>query len=479
MELSTSTQEALVCLLCYDGKSAGTVEATVPADSFDPVFRELARSAIKFRNEYKQVPGEHTLDLVEECGNKEPDKAEFFERVFESLQSIRDGVNAEYVLKQAHTFARFQRLKVAMRDSLDELGKDDEQGLQEAEAVLARALKPTADNTIDLGVDVFRDPLRTIQFLEQPDEPFEVGIDYADKLGLGPRRKQLHLLMGLSGRGKSWWLIHLAKTAVQFHRRVLYVSLELGERSITQRLLMSLFGFTKTPRSVDTLRLRKKGGRLRSFVTETLEERPALFAEGSATMLRRVLDRNHYRGRLLVRSFASLSMQQLIAHLDLLEYREHFVPDLLLVDYPDLMTWRGNYKEPYQGSMEVYRELRALAVERNIAVAAVTQSNRAGVGKALLDESNMGGDIGKYQLSDVCITYNQTDAERAMGLARLYWAKGRDDADKFTILVTQQYGMGQFVLDSHLMDRSAARLLEEALGSRDGDLEVDDDDGAE
>ena len=479
MELSTSTQEALVCLLCYDDKSAGAVEAAVPADSFDPVFRELARAACKFRNEYKQVPGEHTLDLVEECGNKDPDRAEFYERVFESLQAVRDGVNADYVLRQANTFARYQRLKVSMRDALDELGKDDETGLQQAEAVLARALKPTANTTIDLGVDVFRDPLRTIQFLEAPDEPFETGIEYVDKLGLGPRRKQLHLLMGLSGRGKSWWLIHLAKTAVQYHRRILYVSLELGEKSITQRLLMSLFSFTKTPRHVDTTRLVTKKGQLRGFRQQTLEGLPALFANNSDAKLRRVLERNQYRGRLIVRSFSSLSVQQLIAHLDLLEYREHFVPDMVLIDYPDLMQWKGNYREPYQGSMEVYRELRALAVERNFALPVVTQSNRAGVGKALLDESNMGGDIGKYQLSDVCVTYNQTDAERALGLARLYWAKGRDDADKFTILVTQKYDMGQFVLDSHLMDRSAARLLEEELGRRDSDLEVDDEDGTE
>jgi hypothetical protein len=101
----------------------------------------------------------------------------------------------------------------------------------------------------------------------------------------------------------------------------------------------------------------------------------------------------------------------------------------------------------------VYKELRGIAVERNIAVGIVSQSNRAGSKVKKLTEANIGEDFSKIQTTDTAFFYNQTDQELKLGLARIEVAKTRNEAGHFEVLISQNYNTGQFCLDSSMVDR--------------------------
>jgi hypothetical protein len=154
---------------------------------------------------------------------------------------------------------------------------------------------------------------------------------------------------------------------------------------------------------------------------------------------------------IIIKEFPSghLTVLQLRVYLDNLETSEKFVPDLLIVDYPDLLKLdKDNYRLDLD---EAFKELRGLAVSRNIALAAVSQSHRSAAKAKQVGVENVAEAYSKIAHSDVVLTYTQTPAENKLGLARLHVAAGRNDKDKFTVVISQAYNTGQFIVDSSLM----------------------------
>jgi replicative DNA helicase len=162
----------------------------------------------------------------------------------------------------------------------------------------------------------------------------------------------------------------------------------------------------------------------------------------------------------------SLTAGALEGALDRLERERGFVPDMIAVDYGDLMRVDTNNFRISIG--DAFLQLRRIATERDAAVVTATQSNRGGARATLVTESDVAEDFSKIATADWAITYSQSAAERALSLARLYVAAGRDAEDKVTAVVAQSYARGQFCLDSaHLPDKWTA-LLSQATGETDG-----------
>src|SRR6185436_14202132 len=126
------------------------------------------------------------------------------------------------------------------------------------------------------------------------------------------------------------------------------------------------------------------------------------------------------------------------AYLDNLEATEKFVPDLLIVDYPDLMDLQAGKSGQYRhGLAEVYKNLRGVSVSRNMALAVPTQINRAGSGAKYVGRKNVSEAYSKIADADVVISYSQTELEHKLHLARLAVIAGRNDADNITVVVSQ------------------------------------------
>ena len=185
--------------------------------------------------------------------------------------------------------------------------------------------------------------------------------------------------------------------------------------------------------------------------------------------LKRRLAKFHARRNLLIKQFptSQLTHQQLVAYLDALQSVHHFTPDLLIVDYHKLMALDVRNLRLELGA--AYERLRGLAVERNMAVGIAAQMNREAVKATQSDESHVGEDISIMGTSDVAVFYNQTEAEHELGTARLWMAKGRDDRSRYSVLITQAYEIGQFVLTSHALTHEYWMLLNERRKASDYD----------
>ena len=478
MKLTGAIQEALLALLCFDDSAGGGafVRGLVAPDSFDAFYCDLADAAGDFIQRYGTVPGEHTLDLIDALSKRRPDNAKMYARLFESVELTAAGVNREYVLKHAREFVRMQLIRAGATELVDCLERDDSEALREAEKILIRMRTEQVD-LFEPGT--FLHERSALRFLDDDYEAFPTGIKLLDNRRLGPARKRLHLFLAALGRGKSWWLVHLAKIALMHRLRVLVVTLEMSEEEYACRLLQSAFSLTKREGEARFFNIVPPNDGAPINFAETALRRPSMsdhdIGEFLAKKQRRMLAR---RPPLLIKEFPSgkLTIPQLEAFLSGLE-GTGFLPDLILVDYVDLMDWRSVSPDKRIGIGENTVGLRGIAGERNMAVASCSQSNRTGAKAKRVDETHMGEDWSKGQTTDILLTYSQTRAERFLKLARLYVAKARTDEDKFEFLISQCYSIGQFVIDEHPMVAGVFDEIKYMAETEGGDGYEDDDEG--
>jgi len=456
VKLTTAIQEALLTLLCYDNEPRGChfVAALVPSLTFDPHFREIAEAAEDYVKKFDRPPGDHTLDLIDTLCEKTPDVADIYRRIFDSMEMTKDGLNREYVLSHATRFCRFQRLKRGMTKAVELLQDESEENLEEAEKQLRESLQASSD-LFAPGI-ILADSRASLAFLDKQHESFPTGIPQLDIPKLGPGRKRLHVLSALPGRGKSWWLIHLGKIALMHGYRVCHVTLEMSEDEVCQRYMQSLFSVSKREgqqHSKNTFELDELG-RFVSWRGERIKGRPTLTDKGIRRVLEKKLKPLTRKPPLIIKEFPTgdLTVRQLEGYLDGLEGALGFIPDLLLVDYADLMRLEARNYRFDLGIL--YKDLRGLGVKRNLGVATASQANREAVNTRTIDTHDIAEDFSKVATADVLITYNQSPEEHELGLARLFVAKGRTDVDKFSVLISQAYSLGQFCLDSVRMSGS-------------------------
>ena len=150
-------------------------------------------------------------------------------------------------------------------------------------------------------------------------------------------------------------------------------------------------------------------------------------------------------------------------YLDLLEKQDKFIPDEIIIDYPDLMYINPERLRIDTGA--VYKNLRGLGVTRNAAVVAVSQSNRESETAKVVRGYHATEDWSKLGTADNVYTISRTKEEKLIGLARVFAEKGRNaERDQFMVLIAQNYMIGQFAIDSVYMTEDISTEAEQATG---------------
>lgn len=466
MNLTSGVQEALLTLSCFDDDTRGgaIVFGLIKASQFDPYYKDIAQACEEYRAKYKKAPKDHTFDIVESLKAKREDDAEVFDKIYESMIATKDELNRDFIISKAQTFQRNQRLKLGLARAVTLLQNGTEDSVNEAESVLAASLKNSND-LFRIGLD-WTDTRESLAFFDDEDPALLTGIPQLDRYNLGPSKGTIHLFMALPNRGKTWYLINLAKQSLMIGKTVLHLTLEMSETKIAQRYIQSMLGVSKRDDPVSVARFRTDSdGKFLDFDIEDFKPKLSFNHPNARSKLTKALKKRRGRGKLIIRQFPSgqLTVKELANYLDCLESRA-IKPDLILVDYADLMSVSSGNLRVDLGRL--YVELRGVAVERNVAIATATQANRSAESAKLLTREHLAEDFSKVATVDTMITYSQTQAESDLGLARLYVDKARDDVNQFTTLISQSYETGQFCLDSAGM---VSKYWREVENETDGD----------
>src|SRR5258708_5629505 len=345
--LSSSLQESIITALAFSEDTRESLWMTISPEQFEEPYRDIAARCIQFRERFGKPPGrEHIDDVFSHIlENPKDRRQQLYTRLLMGLIDQVEGLNIEYVVSRVTAFIRQRTLKAAIQESADlyeQISTRDDVA-ERVEEILSKALT-TKLESYDAGT-FMDDESKALSFLDADDEDYlAMGIPALDNRRICPVRKELILFMGPRGSGKSWWCINLCKQASRQRWRTLYVSLEMSEKRLMQRLYQSFFGVAKRDDAYVrmSLQLDNDNGMLLDMHIEHEKPKHNFRQNDIRHYLKQEMRRQGTRLHgIIVKQFPTggLTMRGLEAYLDQLEAVHNFVPDLLIVDYPDLMHY--------------------------------------------------------------------------------------------------------------------------------------------
>ena len=450
----SNLQLELLALLSFHDKEGEQVRAAFDLELYDqkPIQR-LAKKIYSFYDNFHTAPKTHIGDIFKDfmVGEQRP----LYEDLYSRLMEMKDNVNVEYTLSKFNEFLSRQVLSKGIEEAY---GAMENGNLEEAKKILNTASKHSATFT-DLGLDIADSPEAI--YKEQPDREFTTGIAELDMREFYPARQELMLIIGLMGKGKTWMLVHMGVHNLRMKKKILHISLEMGSRKVAERYIRSLFKLTHNKGAsvpITNISATPTGDYIFS---ERVETRPGMWDADTKETLETSLSGQH--NRLIIKEFPPrvLTIPRLEAYIDALEQQKAFIPDMLIVDYPDLFAFNPS-KELRQEIGEVTMQLRRISKERNIAVIGVSQSNRGGASKDVLTEKDLSEDFSKGFTADRIASFNRTEEEEDKNVARIRVLKNRDNARPGDVIIAQALDIGQFsvasVMHSEYYDNLKAQL---------------------
>ena len=312
---------------------------------------------------------------------------DFFARIFDS-----EVEGSEYVKATSLDFCRKQKLKEAM---LHSVGLLQTASFDEISKVINDALKLGASN--DFGYDYLKDFEKRFEIRAR--NPISTGwteIDAICKNGLG--KGELGVVIAPTGAGKSMVLVHLGSQAVKAGKTVLHYTLELSETVI--------------------------GTRYDSCITGVPLNDVFSFKE---MIYEKVTDLD---GALIIKEYPtkSASTNTLRAHVEKLRNRG-IEPDLIIVDYADLLRPISGLREKRHELETIYEQLRGLAQEFECPIWTASQTNRSGLNAEVITMEAISEAFNKCFVSDFIFSVSRTAEDKVANTGRMFIAKNRNGPD--------------------------------------------------
>lgn len=468
MRLQGALEENVLTILCWHPVHAPDLTLRLRPELFSSrTYRRIAETAFEYIAKYSQPPGRHLPDLMEDALRK-GEEGKLLNQTIDAMDRLYKEIQADYVMAEIDHFVRKREMTMALEAASEALQQDD---LQKAQDALYEQNVITSPHTPGIWLT---DAPRMLSVLDQHDDDFiSCGVDALDDRGVHLEPKTMTVLIAPPKRGKSWWLIEVGKRALMHGKSVLHITLENSEQLTARRYMQALFSMTKD-----------KAQQIRSAVFIKDEQGYPVsvdfnnrMTEGLKTTPRARLARRlrgfSTRARFLIKEFptATLSIPSLNAYLDVLSRQHNFRPDVLLIDYPDLMAIDKNNLRVALG--QTFQQLRGIFVARNIAGATVTQGGRVASTAHTVTSNMVAEDFSKIATADTILTYSQSMEERRAGIARIMVAEARDAEDKWIAAISQNYATGQFCLDSAFLTEVLEKELNRVTGaSGEADEEV-------
>lgn len=353
----------------------------------------------------------------------------------QALLSADDFRDNEYVRNQIVEWARKQTFRSAMDAAIEawNSGKEDEaMRLMDARISEMNAIRL---DFVDRGwfFEELDERQERRAFIARGEDYFPLGIDPIDqRMYGGLSYTELEIPFGYSGVGKSFYCVHRGFVATRMRRKVLHLVLEGGRKKIEDRY---------EARYSNTLYRAVRSGDFDAKALYTIQREYAIYRRG-----------------LVLRGFADVREWQVTItdiKAELGELRNTgWVPDLIIVDYGDLVWAEGDNATDRQKN--AFRQLKTLAEQsefrghKGYAICAPAQAQRPKEGAErkthVLQPSQVADCYEKTRIADVVISINRTDWEQENQRARLYLGKYRDNEDHLLVRIETDYTYGGFAV---------------------------------
>lgn len=316
------------------------------------VFEEISKFVEKFNNRPTKQALSIELDKRKDLNDDE------FKKVLEVVETLSDAeVDLNWLVETTEKFCKEKAVYNAVLESIKIIdGKDKQKQIDAIPDVLSDALAVAFDQHI--GHDYVDDGEDRYEFYHKKEEKIEFDLDYFNKITKGGLpQKTLNVALAGTGVGKSLFMCHFASTLLMQGKNVLYITLEMAEEKIAERIDANLMNVTM----------------------DELRQLPKKMFEDRLTKIQ-----SKTKGRLIIKEYptASAHAGHFRALIKELALKKSFKPDIIFVDYLNICAssrFKGNANVgSYFYIKAIAEELRGLAVENNLPIVSATQTTRGG-----------------------------------------------------------------------------------------------------
>jgi len=374
-------------------------------------------------------------------------KQETQEQYITYTQRIKeiDEPNKDYVLSRLSTFVRQQEFDIALEQAaeLSVAGS-----LDEAELVMQNALKQGIES-VDIGID-YLGQSGVYRFLHGDGLEFLMKTDITelDKLIGGLYRGSFVIIMGPYKGMKSWFCQFLAVSALLRGLKVLHVSHENSLGLTEKRYDMMVGSLIDEKLNNDSLDIEfnqiDENGHL-----ELCKETRGSVNDSSAVMNARS-KLTVFGGKLIIKKYPMglCNMRELERHINYLEAYEHFIPDVIINDYADIMA-PLDYKQDTRNQInETYMYHKRIADERNILMITPSQVTNEANKRGRIHKTDAAEDKRKLGNVDLALAIGQTAQEKELNQGEISVIANRNGPEGIGCRIGSCLEMGQF----HLWD---------------------------
>jgi len=316
------------------------------------VFEEIN----KFMEKYGNQPTKEALSI--ELDNRKDLTDEEFKSILTIVETLSDAqVDMQWLVDTTEKFCKDKAVYNAILNGIQIIeGKDKEHTAEAIPSILSEALAVAFDQNV--GHDYVEDGENRYEFYHKKEEKLEFDLDYFNRITKGGiPQKTLNIALAGTGVGKSLFMCHMAASTLMQGKNVLYITLEMAEERIAERIDANLMNITMD----DLHELPKKmfTDRLSKIQTKT-------------------------NGKLIIKEYptASAHTGHFRSLLKELALKKSFRPDVIFIDYLNICSssrFKGNANVgSYFYIKAIAEELRGLAVENNVPIMSATQTTRGG-----------------------------------------------------------------------------------------------------
>ena len=400
----------------------------------NPAQKWAIKEILKYYDKYHTTPSLDILKVELQKVDNEVLQISIKEQLKEAY--VTSDEDLEYVQEEFTNFCKNQQLKKALMSSVDLLKSGDFDGIR---FLVDNALKAGQDK--NLGHEYIKDI--ESRYRENSRETIPTPWDKINNLlqgGLG--NGDFGLIFGNPGGGKSWSLVALGGHAVRLGYNVLHYTLELGEDYVGKRY--DAF-FTQIPvNKVDSHR---------DKIEDIIPQLP---------------------GKLVIKEYptgkATIStIESHIAKATSMGLK----PDLVLIDYVDLLSSRKKNRERKDEIDDIYTSTKGLARQLDIPIWSVSQVNRAGAQDKVIQGDKAAGSYDKIMITDFCMSLSRKKEDKVNNTGRFHLMKNRYGMDGITFGVEADTSTGHFVVKSEYFEGDEEETMAPTTRSNKFDTDVD------
>jgi len=356
----------------------------------------------KFVENYKNLPTKDTI-LIELNGRKDLTEEQLKNLKLLVAGTNDDKVDLQWLLDSTEKWCKDRAVHNAVLSGIKILDNKDQKRTPEAiPGILSDALAVSFDNHI--GHDYLQDAEKRFDWYHTKEKRFKFDLDYFNRITKGGvPSKTLNIALAGTGVGKSLFMCHVASSFLTQGKNVLYITLEMAEERIAERIDANLFDI-----SMDDIRDMPK--QLYDTKVDKLNAKT--------------------KGQLIIKEYptASAHSGHFRALMNELSLKKSFKPDVVFIDYLNICAsarFKGGNISSYFYVKAIAEELRGLAVEFDMPIFSATQTTRTGFVSTDIGLEDTSESFGLPATADFMFALMSNEELEALGQMKVKQLKNR------------------------------------------------------